>query len=143
VLAADIHAYRFNSDAFAFERFENEVVVLNVVEGVYYSFGGAAPLAWPYITAQHTGTIIASVLAPKYGVQADTLFHDLSEFIQRLVYEKILLAAPENISDIDPSQLPSSTEYPGFLFERHADMEDLLTLDPIHDVDPQKGWPNI
>jgi hypothetical protein len=34
------------------------------------------------------------------------------------------------------------SEYEGFNFERHADMEDLLTLDPIHDVDPRKGWPN-
>jgi hypothetical protein len=34
-------------------------------------------------------------------------------------------------------------EYQGFSFERHDDMDDLLTLDPIHDVDPQEGWPKI
>ena len=27
-------------------------------------------------------------------------------------------------------------------FEKHVDMQDLLTLDPIHDVDLAKGWPH-
>ena len=27
------------------------------------------------------------------------------------------------------------------VLETYTDMQDLLTLDPIHDVDPQQGWP--
>jgi hypothetical protein len=67
---------------------------------------------------------------------------DLTEFVERLVSEKILLAAPEDISELDRHRLDSLGEYEGFIFERHAEMEDLLTLDPIHDVDPERGWPN-
>jgi hypothetical protein len=72
----------------------------------------------------------------------DELTRDLTKFVERLVSEKILLTAPEDISELDHSRLDSLGEYQGFIFERHAEMEDLLTLDPIHDVDPKKGWPN-
>jgi Coenzyme PQQ synthesis protein D (PqqD) len=136
------NAYRFNRDTFAFECFDEEVVVLDLVEGVYYAFGGAAVVAWPYIIAQHPEQVIASTLAKSYGVRLDELTRDLTEFVGRLVSEKILLTATEIISEIDRFQLDSLGEYQGFIFERHAEMEDLLTLDPIHDVDPKKGWPN-
>ena len=136
------NAYRFNRDTFAFECFDEEVVVLDLVEGVYYAFGGAAVVAWPYIIAQHPEPVIASILAKSYGVRLDELTHDLAKFVERLVSEKILLAAPEDISELDHSRHDSLGEYQGFIFERHAEMEDLLTLDPIHDVDPKKGWPN-
>ena len=136
------NAYRFNRDTFAFECFDEEVVVLDLVEGVYYAFGGAAVVAWPYIIAQHPEPVIASTLAKSYGVRLDELTRDLTEFVERLVSEKILLIAPEDISELDRSRLGSLGEYEGFIFERHAEMEDLLTLDPIHDVDPKKGWPN-
>ena len=99
-------------------------------------------VAWPYIIAQRPAPVIASTLATKYHVRLDELTRDLTEFVERLVREKILLAAPEDISELDRSRLDSLGEYEGFIFERHAEMDDLLTLDPIHDVDPKKGWPN-
>ena len=136
------NAYRFNRDTFAFECFDEEVVVLDLVEGVYYAFGGAAVVAWPYIIAQHPEPVIAFTLAKSYGVRLDELTRDLTEFVERLVSEKILLAAPEDIAELDRPRLDSLGEYEGFIFERHAEMEDLLTLDPIHDVDPERGWPN-
>jgi hypothetical protein len=136
------NAYRFNRDTFAFECFDEEVVVLDLVEGVYYAFGGAAVVAWPYIIAQHPEPVIASTLAKSYGVRLDELTRDLTEFVERLVREKILLTSPEDVSELDRFRLDSLGEYEGFIFERHAEMDDLLTLDPIHDVDPKKGWPN-
>jgi len=140
-LTGAVDAYRFNDDIFAFESFPEEIVVLNLVAGTYYAFGGAAVVAWPYIITQHSVPVIASALATRYGVTTDQVNRDVTEFVERLSHEKILLIAPENTSEIDCSKLDTLPEYQGFTFERHADMEDLLTLDPIHDVDPQKGWP--
>lgn len=145
-MASGIGAYRFNSDTFAFEVFDEEIVALNVVDGIYYAFGGAAAAAWPYLVAQHSVPTVASALAARYAVLPDELARDLAAFVERLVGENILVTAPEGIS-VDAPEIaglpPASAQaYEGFLFERHADMEDLLTLDPIHDVDPSKGWPN-
>lgn len=134
-------AYRFNHDTFAFESFPDEIVVLNLVDGIYYAFGEAAVVAWPFILSQHPESVMARALGAGYGVPADKLGIDLTQFVGRLLDEKILLPAPETTSEIDGTSLRSLPEYRGFGFERHADMEDLLTLDPIHDVDLSKGWP--
>jgi hypothetical protein len=136
-------AYRFNSDAFAFQRFEDEIVVLNLFDGVYYALGGAGVIGWPYIVAQHSEPAIASALAARYGIQPEVLASDLNAFIERLTSEQILLTAPESTAEMDCDQNPITATYQGFHFERHSDLGDLLTLDPIHDIDPQKGWPYV
>jgi hypothetical protein len=142
-LPASACAYRFNSDTFAFQCFEDEIVVLNLFNGDYYAFGGAAVIGWPYLVAQYSEPAIASALAGRYGVQSELLANDLNEFIEHLTSEQILLAAPENTAEIDCDQRRIAATYQGFQFERHSDLGDLLTLDPIHDVDPQKGWPYV
>ena len=32
---------------------------------------------------------------------------------------------------------------PELQYEEYGDLEDLLGLDPIHDIDPDKGWPAV
>ena len=46
---------------------------------------------------------------------------------------------PETVAEV---KVPASSKYQGFLFEKHSDLDELLVLDPIHDVDPEKGWPH-
>src|ERR1700722_3612955 len=93
-------AYRFNHDLFAFESFPDEIVALNLVDGIYYAFGGAAVVAWPFILAQHSEPIIAGALGASYGVPVDALSIDLAQFVGRLLDEKVLLTAPETSSEI-------------------------------------------
>jgi hypothetical protein len=135
-MMANGRAFRFNHETFAYESSddEGEIVVLNHVDGTYYAFGGAAVHAWPYLVAQYPDLLIASALATGYGVEPSTLNIDLMEFVERLLNEKILLTAAETTSQMVSFQPGGLGEYRGFNFERHADMADLLTLDPIHDV---------
>jgi hypothetical protein len=135
-------AYAFNAADFAFETFTNEVVVLNVVEGTYFAFGGSAIDVWNALANRQPVTAIVDATAVRHGVAASFVEQELSSFIEKLTAEKILLDAPaadEPISLDGPAQV---REFQPFSFEKHIDMQDLLTLDPIHDVDPQRGWPN-
>ena len=36
----------------------------------------------------------------------------------------------------------SKWKYTKFEIEKFTDLEDILGLDPIHEVDEEKGWPN-
>ncbi|MBX9773734.1 MAG: PqqD family protein [Xanthobacteraceae bacterium] len=134
-------AYAFNSADFAFETFANEIVVLNVVEGTYFAFGGSSIDIWDALANRRPVQAIVDATAARHGVPARLVEQELSNFIAKLAAEKILLAAQP--AD-DPISLPASPPTRGFQpfsFEKHDDMEDLLTLDPIHDVDPERGWP--
>ena len=71
---------------------------------------------------------------------------ELQRFIESLLAEKLIRPAP--------ADRPAATDHAagtagaiaawseGVLrFERFNDMQDLLILDPIHEVDEEAGWP--
>lgn len=133
-------AYGFNSRKFAFEVFDDEVVVLDVTEGTYYACGGWIVDVWGALTTgAFTGRIVNDV-SSHFGIAAVEVERQLSDFTAKLVKETILLDA-EAIKNPEGAVAFSARAFQPASFEKHADMQDLLTLDPIHDVDLKKGWP--
>ncbi|MEO1318514.1 MAG: hypothetical protein AAFW01_18320, partial [Pseudomonadota bacterium] len=61
-------AFSFNADRFAYEVFPDEVVVLDVIDGAYYSLGGSMPVIWTSLISGHAISSISSALAGAYGV---------------------------------------------------------------------------
>jgi len=135
-------AYAFNSQNFAFEVFADEIVVLNVTDGTYFAFGGWAVETWPALVNRQPAQSIVNAMAERYGVAAGPIGAELDDFTAKLRQENILLDAQPVDEDIALETLPAASGFQPISFEKHADMQDLLTLDPIHDVDPQKGWPS-
>src|SRR5262245_49304258 len=134
-------AYAFNGAEFAFETFADEVVVLNVVEGTYFALGGSSIDIWDALANRQPVRAIADAIAARHGVAANLVEQELSDFIAKLTAEKILLEAQPADEPIALGEPAQARGFQPFSFEKHVDMEDLLTLDPIHDVDPERGWP--
>jgi hypothetical protein len=38
---------------------------------------------------------------------------------------------------------PAGVSFRAPRLEKHTDMQDLILLDPVHEVDPQRGWPHV
>lgn len=135
-------AFAFNTAEFAFDAFDDEVVILNLTSGTYYALGGCALEAWESLAHSAPLQEIADAIASRHGVAEDAVKEDLTRLVDTLVAEKILHAAlpAENAPTL--AVRGGNNGYLPPAFEKHADMEELLTLDPIHDVDPQKGWPH-
>jgi hypothetical protein len=134
-------AYAFNNADFAFETFANEVVALNVVEGTYFAFGGSSSDIWNALANRQPVAAIVDATAARYGVPVELVEQELGNFIEKLTAERILLEAQPTDEPIALHGSAAARGFQPFSFEKHADMEDLLTLDPIHDVDPERGWP--
>ena len=133
-------ALELNAEVFAAETFDSQIVILNLIEGTYYALGGAAVEAWPLIsTGQDLGHVIEE-LSRVHGVPLDAVEDAVRPFSKILVGEGILrpaaVSAPVRLTALLPA-------FAAPTFEKHSDMQDLLTLDPIHDVDPEKGWPVV
>jgi hypothetical protein len=45
-------------------------------------------------------------------------------------------ASSESLAPLD------SWTFAGFTLENFTDLEDILRLDPIHEADPERGWPH-
>jgi hypothetical protein len=75
----------------------------------------------------------------RYGLPHRQLF---ANFVENLVKKEILVAIREDSSDV---VLTPQLAWPENLGEiivcEYDDMSSIITMDPIHDVDPTKGWP--
>jgi hypothetical protein len=52
-----------------------------------------------------------------------------------------LLVETMNVEDIIPNEMIERTPFDIPIIEIYDDMKELLSLDPIHDVDSIQGWP--
>lgn len=121
--------------------FGDEVIAANFVKGVYYSLLGSAAQIWEGLVAGvPLERVIAEVAAlsdadqTEFAAAAKTL-------IDALIEEKLIVPGEK------PEQAPwtpvAAAEglYALPALERFTDMEDLLLLDPVHDVE-EMGWPH-
>jgi hypothetical protein len=134
-------AFELASEKYAAEIFEREVVVLDLIEGTYYALGGSAKEIWEQLTAKQPLKQIAADLAHVHGVSSADVEVALEAFSARLLEEGVLRTAAASTGEAANPLSPRRGGFAPPTVEKHVDMQDLLTLDPIHDVDPATGWP--
>lgn len=131
----------------ASEHYDNEVLAINLDSGTYYSLTGDGPLLWSLI--QKVGTldsIAEAFLRESSGNNSVSILGAIYNFLQRLVSEGLITvensAALEALSGASsaPQKAVSECGLPKFELQIYTDMQDLLLLDPIHDVESE-GWP--
>ena len=113
------------------EVFGDEAVVVQLRTGAYYAFDAPATALWTQLWQGNT-------LAPL--IVDDEKLALLAGFLRYLVQEELMhLASPV------PELVPDDGEVLVFSgIEKFTDMEDLLVLDPIHDIDLDgSGWPTV
>ena len=122
------------------EFFDKEAVLLNIFKGHYYSFKGeTAYYIWQLLSLQYSAATIAGALDAA-DVQGNTI--DIVQgFINQLLQEEIIQAAGnENTrSSLPAIEIKDASILPNL--EVHTDLQDLILLDPVHDVSSTKGWP--
>jgi hypothetical protein len=121
--------------------FDDEIVIANFSTGVYYSMRFAAAEIWLGLMAGVPAERVVKAIMPHGNAAPQTLADAAQSFIQSLETEQLIRAADRSI---DESWQPRLTDAPfeSPAFERFTDMEDLLLLDPIHDVG-NSGWPDL
>jgi len=117
------------------ERFESEIIVINLESGSYFSLRGTAADAWLRLEAGQSAEEISSSWKIRFPEVDPT--ESLQVFLHRLVAEDLVLAAPVQRVEFAGLDMES---YSAPVLESYTDMKDLLLLDPVHDVD-ETGWP--
>ncbi len=120
------------------EFIDDEVVVINLESGVYYGLRGAAATVWAGVAAHATSAEIASSIRRSAPGCPDDLVDLIHGFIGELADEGLITASDAARAD-DWSREVAAFTAP--VLEKFTDLEDLLVLDPIHDVDAE-GWPH-
>lgn len=137
--------YELNNPPMIAELVEGEVIAIDLDRGSYYSLVGPAAEVWGALLAGRTcQEILAAAKIPSDPeVLEQAAGAKLKGFVESLLVEQLIRpAAPQ---DRAASNTPLAAIAPwsegGLRFERFNDMQDLLILDPIHEVDDEAGWP--
>ncbi len=88
--------------------------------------------------AHHSTEQIVTVLSNLYQLESGAVSDDILRFVDQLIQEGL-------ITPVQQATLPLPTDEPVGdyvtpAFEIFSDMQEILLLDPVHDVDAS-GWP--
>ena len=133
--------YEINTPAVISEPMEDEVVVINLGNGCYYNLNKTAAQVWNILDQGYSLNKIASHAAKVYPEDSECIGLDFDIFIKRLIDEELIREIEGNhVGEIHADAFDGqSYEKPDF--EKFADMQEMLLLDPIHEVS-EKGWPH-
>lgn len=125
-----------------YEEADHEVVVVNLLQGTYYYLTGTAAFIWMGLHAGLTTHQVVEQIEA-HVVPPVPITSEVQSFIESLV--SLCLVAPASALAAHAPPIPSVSEYISAKYESpeietYSDLQDILLLDPVHDVD-ESGWP--
>ena len=135
--------YRVNRPDVVMESFEGETVLVHMKRGNYYSLQGSAPLIWEMIDRGCSVEETGSYLTAQYPGRDEEIIGSVRNLAEELIAEDLIVPLADSPSPASTRTLPKIEKNGSFtspVLERYTDMQELLLLDPIHDVD-ETGWP--
>jgi hypothetical protein len=123
------------------DRLQDEVIIINVASGAYYSGSGAAADVWSLLTQGASPDEAARHLAAVYDGPEETIRRDVETcagfLVERGLLQTIDAPAPETEFTLTKS---ARVAWRAPEFDEYTDMWELIKLDPIHEVE-EAGWP--
>lgn len=138
--------YKVNAPNVVYEIIEGEAVIVNLRKGYYYSLQAAGVNIWDAIAQGFSANEVIKNLSMYYDAKPQDIESAVTDLISKFTEEKLIVPRKpdEPAGTLDKGSALHSGAKVKFIqpvFERFTDMEDVLLLDPIHDVD-ERGWPN-
>lgn len=134
--------YKANTPAIALEYFDNEIIIVNLEKGNYYSLRHTAFDLWNLLIAGHTAASASESIAARYTLGSGDVLSVVEPFVNQLVEENLLTELSEVADTLSDSAVFIHPTFELPVLEVFTDMQELLLLDPIHEVKPQEqGWP--
>ena len=130
--------YEVNRPEVVDESVDGEVLIVHLGTGNYYSARGSGEAIWQLFAAGSTlSEVLAAINGSAPAADASTA---VERFLGTLREEELLRPRSAEAPPVGSAEPLSAFSEP--LLEKYTDMQELLLLDPIHDVE-ETGWPNV
>lgn len=131
------------------ETFDDEVVIINLDSGNYYSLDKVGAEIWSLIEQAVTAGEMIEDIARQYEGERLEVEKAVAQFLSELEQENIIApitapqakAKPGIVPKLETNVAAGKPRFEAPLLHKFTDMQELLLLDPIHEVD-ETGWPN-
>jgi hypothetical protein len=138
--------FRVNTPTVTHETIDGEAVIINLDSGNYYSLVEVGSFIWGLVEKEASANEVQNLVRQSYQGDAGDIDRGVHELLSQLQQENLIVPVDGAGDAIDLTQaLPANNNHkkPSFsppLLQKYSDMQELLLLDPIHDVD-ETGWP--
>lgn len=138
-----------------YETVDAETIIVNLDTGTYYDLNSTGSFILSLIERQASLDEVALALGSAYDLDAAAAARDVEALVEQLTAERLIVPSGERAAGdgglgtaesdaprADPaSSGPAARDTysePGL--HKYTDMQELLLLDPVHEVD-ESGWP--
>ena len=140
--------YRLNTSGLSSEDFGGEMVAVNFETGQYYGINGAAVALWTLLHQPMSKAAATQRIREIYTAIPEHVAHDVNSFFEELIKQGLLLSGSAGDLDVQAEPVSSDaltplagTAYVAPSIEIYSDLQELIMLDPVHEADPEQGWP--
>jgi len=128
-----------------FQIIDSEAIILDLEKGYYYSLRYSGVPIWEALVSEgHTVADTVKILSRLYEAPEGTIETAVEKLVQTLLADKMIVAdtGPHVPSGKkDANKIGAKKPFIAPAFEKYTDMQQLLVMDPIHEIDPSAGWP--
>jgi hypothetical protein len=150
----DGRRFRVNTPEVVHQTIDGEVVIINLTHGYYYSLTETAADVWGAIGSGAAASAIVETIARSYAGGRTEIAADVERLLgelerEALIVEDVSLPRADKTgveANTAGTAAPASGQagvlrpFTPPVLQKYADMQELLLLDPIHEVD-ETGWP--
>jgi hypothetical protein len=136
--------YEINSPQVITEMIDGEAIMINLSTGNYYSISGSGADIWQGIVDGVDTDDIVQALVDHHAAAPEVVQAGVESLVSDLVREELVVATsvePGEAPSVRPESSPSQNGFRPPVLEKYTDMQDLVLLDPVHEVDAA-GWPH-
>ncbi|MBV9311929.1 MAG: PqqD family protein [Solirubrobacterales bacterium] len=133
--------YQPRSPAIVHETVEGETIIVNLDSGSYFHMDGLGAYVWQCLVTGADADEVTQAIAAHHRLE-DRVPDDVDALLYQLSDEGLLEELPSDAAANASAPLPAlpTASYSPPLLNKHTDMQELLLLDPVHEVD-ETGWP--
>jgi hypothetical protein len=130
-----------DGNRFVRETIDGETIIMDTVSGRLLLLRQTAPLLLATLTAGFPPEALLAEILSRYGSEAQMQTRSFVAMLTELGVFATQDATGTSPSHKAPDGLGWPSSFAPPIVEVYDDIADIITLDPIHDVDADTGWP--
>ena len=137
--------YRVNHPQVINEMIDGEAIMINLVTGSYYSLDSLGGEVWELLEKSSSNDDIVNQLSLRYEASDEVIRSAVDDLLGQLSREQLIVTdeSPGAASFAPLESRPAQrSPFRAPRLEKFTDMQDLILLDPVHEVD-SRGWPHV
>jgi hypothetical protein len=137
--------FRINSPPVVAETLDGEATIVDLETGTYYALNESGTFVWEELGRGTDRESIPGSLATRYDLDPNEVESVIDAFVAELLERKLIAprsdGSPAGSNGRTTSADRNGRTYSPPKLSAYTDMQELLLLDPVHEVD-DAGWPS-